>query len=61
MSDVLPHIDVPIQKRATPEEVARRRKLFEQVMRLRDQMPPLGFDAAELIREVREGHNPGHD
>jgi hypothetical protein len=61
VSDVLPHIEIPALKRATPEEIARRRKLFEQIMRLRDQMPPLGIDAAELIREVREGHNLGHD
>ena len=54
MSDVLPRIEVPPLKRATPEEIARRRKLFEGVLRLREGMPPPGFDAAELIRELRD-------
>jgi hypothetical protein len=57
MSDVSPHLDIPPPKRATPKDVARRRKLFELVVRLYDQMSLLGFDAADLIRDGREGDN----
>lgn len=61
MSDVLPRIRIPPPQKVTPEEIERRRKLFDEVMRLREQMPLLGFDAAELIREVREGDDFVHD
>jgi hypothetical protein len=39
----------------TPEELERRRKVVARILALRESMPPLGFDAAELIRELREG------
>jgi hypothetical protein len=61
VSDVLPDVEIPPPKHATPEDVARRRQLYEQVMRLREQMPPLGFNAAVLIRELREGDDLAHD
>lgn len=54
MSDTLYRIEIPPPEPVTPEEIERRRKLFDEVMRLRKTMPPLGFDAAELIRELRD-------
>ena len=54
MSDVASRLDLPPPGRVTREEIERRRKLFDDVMRLRHAMPPLGFDAAELIRELRD-------
>lgn len=52
VSDVLPHLEIPPPKGAAPAEIERRRRLFEEVMRLRERMPPLGFDAADLIRQL---------
>jgi hypothetical protein len=54
VSDVLPKIEIPPPEPITPEEIERRRKLFAEVMRLRESMPPLGFDAATLIRQLRD-------
>ncbi|HVC33460.1 MAG TPA: hypothetical protein VNL16_08115 [Chloroflexota bacterium] len=60
MSDVLHRIQIPPFEPPSPEEIQRRRKLFDEVMRLRESMPPLGFDAAELIRQLRDGDDPRH-
>lgn len=38
----------------TPEEIARRRALFEEVMALREKIGAIGLSTAELVREVRE-------
>ena len=54
MSDLLSRIKIPPRVPVTPEEIKRRRKLFDEGMRLRQTMPPLGFDAAELVRQLRD-------
>ena len=41
----------------TIEEIERRRLLFEEAMRLRDQLGPIGVSTAELIREDRDNSN----
>ena len=46
---------------ASPVEIARRRKLIEEVLRSREDMPPLGFDAAELVRQLRRGSDDLED
>ena len=47
-------IPLPPFKRASPEEIARRRKIFAEVMRLREEIGPIGIPADELVREGRE-------
>jgi excisionase family DNA binding protein len=48
-------VSVPPPREATPEELARRRALFERARANRDRQPPLGVTTAELLREVRIG------
>lgn len=60
VSDVLPKIEIPLPEPNTTEQIGRRRKLFAGVLRLREQLPPTGFHAAELIPQLRdedEGRN----
>ena len=38
----------------TPEELERRHKIVEELRQLRESLEPLGFDAADLIREGRD-------
>ena len=44
---------IPSPKRASPEEIARRRALFAEVMRLREKIGPIGITTDELIRQAR--------
>ncbi|GEM_PF-6541873 len=38
----------------TPEEIARRRRLFKEAMRLRDKIVLRGVSTADLIQEDRD-------
>jgi hypothetical protein len=59
VSDVLPKIDLPPIVPPTPEELARRRKLFAEVMRLREEMGPLGLTIEELLAEDEDDEARG--
>jgi hypothetical protein len=37
----------------TPEELARRRELIDEMTALRDEIGPIGISTDELIRQVR--------
>ena len=39
---------------ASPEEIARRGKAVEKLLKGRDSMPLLDIDVTELVRQVRE-------
>lgn len=52
-SGVLPKIEVPPIKTVTPEEIERRRVLYERAQRLRTEAGPIGITTAELIRQAR--------
>ena len=47
-------IELPPIVTPTPEEIARRRVLFEEVMALREKIGAIGVSAADLVREVRD-------
>ena len=47
------HAPVGRMSTLTPEELARRRALYDRVRANRDRQPPLGMTTAELLREVR--------
>ena len=53
----VPKIELPEFVPPTPEELERRQKLFGEIMRLRQEMKPLGISVSELIREHREGED----
>lgn len=44
---------VSIAEPPSSEEIARRRELFDQVMRLRQKIGPIGITAGELVRQAR--------
>lgn len=44
----------PAIKLATLEELARRRKVFAQILEIREKMLPLDCSVVELIRESRD-------
>lgn len=47
-------IKLPPIKPVTAEEIRRRRRLFDEAMRLREEIGPIGATTDELVREVRE-------
>jgi hypothetical protein len=47
-------ISLPHLPPATPEEIERRRALFNEAVAFRERIGPIGISAAELVREVRE-------
>lgn len=53
-SPILDRIELPLLKPASPEEIERRRVLFERAKVLREEIGPLGIRTDELIRQVRE-------
>lgn len=55
-----PRVEIPPYVPATPEEIARRRALAEEVDRLRETMPIVARDAADLVREDRDEHEEEH-
>ncbi|MBI2863897.1 MAG: hypothetical protein HYX94_04975 [Chloroflexi bacterium] len=48
------HVAVPATRSVPEEEIARRRAVYDRLMRLRDQMKPMDISAGELIRQVRQ-------
>lgn len=50
----IPHIAIPRPHRASPKEIERRRKVYDRVMKLREEMEPLDIPVSELIRRARE-------
>lgn len=59
MAQTVPKIEAPVYQPPTAEEIERRRKVAEATKRHRSQLPPLGMDAADLVRELREAHSAG--
>ncbi len=55
-----PKIELPAYVPATPAEIARRRALAERVDRLRELMPAVARNAADLVREERDEHGEEH-
>jgi hypothetical protein len=49
ITTTLPRISIPPYVPATPEELERRRQVIAEIDRIREQMEPIGIDAAELI------------
>jgi len=47
-------ITLPHMPRATPEEIERRRALFDAAMAFRKRIGSIGITAADLVREVRD-------
>jgi hypothetical protein len=47
-----PTLKVPPEV-VTPEDIARRRKLFKELEEIRKRIGPLDIDTNELIREIR--------
>lgn len=37
-----------------PEEIERRRQVVAKILKLRDEVGPIGISVTELLREVRE-------
>lgn len=54
MTETAAKIKLPPYKPPTPEELIRRQKLGEEILRLREEMGPIGRSVTELIREGRE-------
>lgn len=50
-------VKLPAVEEVTTEEVLRRRTLFSKVMRLREEIGPIGVPADELIHQVRDEEN----
>lgn len=44
-----PAIDIPPIVPPTPEELARRRALFDEIARIRERIGPIGTNAVDLI------------
>ena len=59
---------LPADKKSTPpstkppslEEIQRRRVVFDQILRLLEQIGPVGVSADELIRRVRSEAEESH-
>jgi hypothetical protein len=47
-------IEIPPFEPPTPEELRRRREVVDRILRLRDEIGPIGISTADLIREVRD-------
>jgi len=50
----LPRIAIPEEPAITPEELERRRRLYERARALREEIGSIGISTDELIRQVRE-------
>ncbi len=48
------HLKIRKYKPVAPEEILRRRALFEEAMALRERIGPIGLSTAELIRQDRD-------
>ncbi len=59
--DAVPRQESPQQWPPTEEEMARLKKLTEEMFRLRDKTRPLGITTAELIRQGRRERDEKHD
>jgi hypothetical protein len=51
----LPKITLPDLSPPTPEEIERRRALFERTIERRDKVGPIGIPTEDLIHELRGG------
>ena len=51
----LPRIKLPEIKPPTPEEIERRRVLFDRMIARRERIGPLGIRIEDLIHELRGG------
>lgn len=47
------NITIPPPEPITPEELARRRALYDESIALREAIGPIGISTDELIRQVR--------
>lgn len=47
-------LELPPPEHLSEEELERRRKLYDEVMRLREKIGPIGIRADELIHQARE-------
>ena len=56
-----PKVRLPAVEAVTLEEVQRRRDLFVKVMKLREQIGPIGIPTDELIRQVRAQEDEPED
>ncbi len=54
LAAALARIELPPLIPASPEEIERRRVLFERTIALRDKIGPIGIRTDELIHQVRE-------
>jgi len=50
----LPRLVLPLLEPPSPEEIARRRALFDRVMALREEIGPIGVRTDELVRQARD-------
>lgn len=60
-SSILAKVKLPSVERVTLEVIERRRIVFSRVIRLREEIGPIGIPTDELIRRVRaEEIEPEH-
>ena len=51
----LPRIKLPDFRPVTPEEIERRRVLFDRMIARRERIGPIGIRVEDLIHELRGG------
>ncbi|MBI4494962.1 MAG: hypothetical protein HY690_19485 [Chloroflexi bacterium] len=51
-----PQILLPPYKPPTPEELERRQRAAEEILRLRSEIGPVGRSVTELVRQDRDSH-----
>ena len=54
-SPTLPKIKLPEFPPVTPEEIERRRALFDRMIARREKIGPIGVPVEDLIHELRGG------
>ena len=59
--EIAPGIELPYRWPPTPEEMARRGRLVEEILARRDKRAPLDISTTELVRQARRDLEERHE